>query len=136
MIKSSMDGGHVHDCVNLFEHSKIVTAPDVGLINAMLKVYGRNDMFLKSKELFEETLRSDLGSEISKHSHDHGPRADAFTFSCMLEASASAQQWEYFEYVYKEMSLLGHQVDQHKHSALLIEASRAGKVLHLHLYPS
>lgn len=131
MIVSSMDGGHVHDCVNLFEHSKTVTAPDIGLINAMLKVYGRNDMFLKSKELFEDTLRNNLGSEIKENSHNHGLRADAFTFGCMLEASASAQQWEYFEYVYKEMALSGYQVDQRKHSALLVEASRAGKVLHI-----
>ncbi|KAL8476921.1 hypothetical protein ACS0TY_029282 [Phlomoides rotata] len=127
MIISSMDGGHFHNCVNIFEHSKTLTAPDIGLINAMLKVYGRNDMFLKSKELFEDILRNDLGSEIREHGHNHGPRADAFTFSCMLEASARAQQWEYFEYVYKEMALSGHQVDQRKHSALLVEASRAGK---------
>lgn len=135
MIMSSMDGGHVHDCVSLYEHSKTLMAPDIGLINAMLKVYGRNDMFLKAKELFEETRRNDFGSEIGEHGHGSFAKADAFTFGSMLEASASALQWEYFEYVYKEMTLSGHQVDRHKHSALLVEASRAGKVLHAPLYP-
>ncbi|KAI3451917.1 hypothetical protein Pfo_008582 [Paulownia fortunei] len=126
LIMSSMDGRHVHDCVSLYEHSKTIMAPDIGLINAMLKVYGRNDMFLKAKELFEETRRNDLGFE-GEHGHGSFPKADAYTFGSMLEASASALQWEYFEYVYKEMTLSGHQADQRKHSALLVEASRAGK---------
>ncbi|TKY55608.1 Pentatricopeptide repeat-containing protein [Spatholobus suberectus] len=48
----------------------------------------------------------------------------------MLEASASAQQWEYFEHVYREMIVSGYQLDQNKHLSLLVKASRAGK-LHL-----
>ncbi|KAL0350488.1 UNVERIFIED_CONTAM: Pentatricopeptide repeat-containing protein, chloroplastic [Sesamum radiatum] len=127
MILSSMDGGHVNDCVSLYEHSKTLISPDIGLINAMLKVYGRNDMFLKAKELFEETMRNYLGSEIGESGHGSSPKADVYTFSSMLEVAASALQWEYFEYVYKEMTLSGHQLDHHKHSALLVEASRAGK---------
>ncbi|KAL0332347.1 UNVERIFIED_CONTAM: Pentatricopeptide repeat-containing protein, chloroplastic [Sesamum calycinum] len=127
MILSSMDGGHVNDCVSLYEHSKTLISPDIGLINAMLKVYGRNDMFLKAKELFEETMRNYLGSEIGESGHGSSPKADVYTFSVMLEVAASALQWEYFEYVYKEMTLSGHQLDHHKHSALLVEASRAGK---------
>ncbi|XP_011099383.1 pentatricopeptide repeat-containing protein At5g67570, chloroplastic isoform X1 [Sesamum indicum] len=127
MIMSSMDGGHVNDCVSLYEHSKTLMSPDIGLINAMLKVYGRNDMFLKAKELFEETIRSYLGSEIGKSGQGSSPKADMYTFSSMLEAAASALQWEYFEYVYKEMTLSGHQLDHHTHSAVLVEASRAGK---------
>ncbi|KAK6125349.1 hypothetical protein DH2020_040902 [Rehmannia glutinosa] len=127
MIKSSMDGGHIQDCILLYEHSKTLMAPDIGLINAMLKVYGRNDMFLKARELFEETMRYHLHSEVGEHGDGACSKADVYTFSSMLEASASALQWEYFEYVYKEMTLSGYQVDQRKHSALLVEASRAGK---------
>ncbi|KAG6398188.1 hypothetical protein SASPL_139643 [Salvia splendens] len=123
MILSSMDGGHVQDCISLYEHCKTCMALDIGLINAMLKVYGRNDMFLKAKELFEETRRNDSGSQVGKH----GVKADSFTFSSMLETSASALQWEYFEHVYKEMTLSGHQVDQRKRSSLLVKASEAGK---------
>ncbi|KAH6784737.1 Tetratricopeptide repeat superfamily protein [Perilla frutescens var. hirtella] len=127
MIFSSMDGGHVQDCISLYEHCKTLTAPDIGPVNAMLKVYGRNDMFLKAKQLFEETRRNDLGLEEGEGGHCSSAKADTFTFGSMLEASASALQWEYFEYVYKEMTLSGHQVDQRKHSALLVEASKAGK---------
>ncbi|XP_047962879.1 pentatricopeptide repeat-containing protein At5g67570, chloroplastic [Salvia hispanica] len=123
MILSSMDGGHVQDCISLYEYCKTRMAPDIGLINAMLKVYGRNDMFLKAKELFEETRRNDSGSQVG----EHGAKADSFTFSSMLETSASALQWEYFEHVYKEMTLSGHQIDQRKHSSLLVKASEAGK---------
>ncbi|KAL6573054.1 hypothetical protein OROHE_002530 [Orobanche hederae] len=127
MIMSSMDGGHVQNCILLYEHSKTFMSPDTGLINAMLKVYGRNDMFFRAKELFEQTRRYDLHPEIDEHGCGSIPKADVYTFSSMLEASASALQWEYFEYVYKEMTLSGYQVDQHKHFALLVEASRAGK---------
>ncbi|KAI8028814.1 Pentatricopeptide repeat-containing protein [Camellia lanceoleosa] len=45
----------------------------------------------------------------------------------MLETSASALQWEYFEYVFREMALSGYQLDHSKHTFLLVEASRAGK---------
>ncbi|XP_057784449.1 pentatricopeptide repeat-containing protein At5g67570, chloroplastic [Salvia miltiorrhiza] len=127
MVFSSMDGGHVQDCISLYEHCKTRMAPDIGLINAMLKVYGRNDMFLKAKEIFEETRRNDSGSKVGERGDCSFAKADSFTFGSMLETSASALQWEYFEYVYKEMTLSGHQVDQRKHSALLVEASKAGK---------
>ncbi|KAL2522495.1 Pentatricopeptide repeat-containing protein [Forsythia ovata] len=124
MILSSMNGGHVHDCVSIFEHCKTHTSPDIGIINAMLKAYGQNDMFLSAKELFEETKKHDSGPEIG---HNSSPKPDAYTFSSMLEASARALQWEYFEYVYKEMTLSGYQLFRSKHAMLLVEASRAGK---------
>ncbi|CAA0841059.1 Pentatricopeptide repeat-containing protein -chloroplastic [Striga hermonthica] len=127
MIMSSLDGGHIQDCILLYEHSITLMAPNIGLINAMLKVYGRHDMFLKARELFEETRKYDFHSEIGEHDHNFFLKEEAYTFSLMLEASASALQWEYFEYVYKEMTLSGYRVDPRKHSVLLVEASRAGK---------
>ncbi|KAI3972756.1 hypothetical protein MKX01_019414 [Papaver californicum] len=104
MILSCLDGGHVDDCISVFTQMMNHCAPNIGTINAMLKVYRRSDMFLKAKELFEDTKRR--GS---------------------VSASASAHQWEYFEYVYKEMHLCGFQLDQNKHAWLLVEASIAGK---------
>lgn len=121
MILSSMDGGHVDNCISIYEHSKNYCEPDIGIINAMLKVYGRNDMFLEAKELYELTKKVDVDSQISLS-------PDIYTFSSMLEASARALQWEYFESVYKEMSLVGYQLDQKKHAYLLVDASKAGKV--------
>eukprot|EP00268_Persea_americana_P006492 TRINITY_DN12340_c1_g1_i8.p1 TRINITY_DN12340_c1_g1~~TRINITY_DN12340_c1_g1_i8.p1 ORF type:complete len:847 (-),score=171.96 TRINITY_DN12340_c1_g1_i8:609-3104(-) len=113
MIKSCMDGGHAYDCVSIFESMKDHCTPNVGTINAMLKVYGRIDMFAKAKELFEEIKKTDT--------------PDAYSYTLMLEVSASAHQWEYFEYVYKEMVLSGFQIDQNKHAWVLVEASRAVK---------
>nr|GMC62709.1 pentatricopeptide repeat-containing protein At5g67570, chloroplastic [Ipomoea batatas] len=120
MILSSMDGGHINNCISIYEHSKNYCEPDIGIINAMLKVYGRNDMFLEAKELYELTKKVDVDSQISLS-------PDIYTFSSMLEASARALQWEYFESVYKEMSLVGYQLDQKKHAYLLVDASKAGK---------
>lgn len=127
LIISSMDGGHIDDCISIFQHMKDHCEPNIGTVNAMLKVYSRNDMFSKAKELFEETTRAN-SSGYTFLSGDGAPlKPDEYTYSSMLEASATAHQWEYFEYVYKGMALSGCQLDQTKHAWLLVEASRAGK---------
>ncbi|GAB4846886.1 hypothetical protein Ancab_025894 [Ancistrocladus abbreviatus] len=126
-ILSSMDGGHVNDCISIFEHMKCHCAPNIGTINVMLEVYGRNDMFWEAKDLFEKTKRLEFGCGSCLDKGDPSLISDVFTYGSMLKASARAQQWEYFEYVYKEMSLSGCQLDQTKHAPLLLEASRAGK---------
>lgn len=127
MILSSLDGGYPCDCISIFEYMKDHCAPNIGTINAMLKVYGRSDMFAKAKVLFES---------IKYNSHDFSTylddgtslKPDAYSYTAMLEASASAHQWEYFEHVYKEMTLCRFQLDQNKYARLLVAASRAGKV--------
>ncbi|KAG1366927.1 pentatricopeptide repeat-containing protein, chloroplastic [Cocos nucifera] len=126
MILSSLDGGYINDCISIFEHMKDHCAPNIGTVNAMLKVYGHSDMFAKAKELFEAT-KTTVSSFKSCTGNDSSLELDAYSYSSMLEVSASAQQWEYFEYVYKEMALRGYQLDQRKHAWLLVEASRAGK---------
>ncbi|XP_077220238.1 tetratricopeptide repeat (TPR)-like superfamily protein isoform X2 [Tasmannia lanceolata] len=126
MIQSCMDGGHVKHCISIFEHMKDYCNPNIGTINAMLKVYGRNDMFAQAKELFEETKKTSSGFETYLGDHTC-IIPDAYSYSSMLEASASAHRWEYFEYVYKEMTLCGSRLDQNKHACVLVEASRAGK---------
>ncbi|KAG9440531.1 hypothetical protein H6P81_020696 [Aristolochia fimbriata] len=120
MILSCMDGGHIHDCLSVFEHMKVHCSPNVGTINVMLKVYGQNDMFAQAKELFEGLRNISRGEGASL-------QPDAYSYSTMLEASASAHQWDYFEHVYKEMVLHGHHLDQKRHAAILVEASKAGK---------
>ncbi|KAJ9170557.1 hypothetical protein P3X46_018656 [Hevea brasiliensis] len=119
MIMSSLDGGHVNDCISIFEYMKTQCVPNIGTINIMLKVYGRNDLFSEAKELFEKIKRAS-GSATSSV-------PDEYTYSSMLEATASALQWDYFEVVYKDMVFSGHQLDQCKHASLLVKASRAGK---------
>ena len=128
MIMSSMDGGHVHNCISIFQHIKDHCTLDIGIINAMLKIYGKNDMFSKARELFEEIKRPKSDSDCSPDGFASPVVPDVYTYSTMLEASASALQWEYFEYVYREMALSGFLLDQSKHASLLVEASIAGKV--------
>ncbi|XP_020235014.1 pentatricopeptide repeat-containing protein At5g67570, chloroplastic isoform X1 [Cajanus cajan] len=130
MIKSSMDGGHIDDCICIFEYMKDHCAPNIGAINTMLKVYGQNDMFTKAKVLFEEAKVAKLEFYSTPEGGNSSVVPDMYTYNSMLEASASAQQWEYFEHVYREMIVSGYQLDQNKHLPLLIKASRAGK-LHL-----
>ncbi|KAH0700415.1 pentatricopeptide repeat-containing protein At5g67570, chloroplastic [Solanum tuberosum] len=128
MILSSMDGGHIDGCICIYEHSKKHCEPDIGIINAMLKVYGKNDMFYKAKELFEWAKTESSGPQLSQDDFSSARRPDAYTYTSMLESSAFSLQWEYFEYVYKEMALAGYLLDQSRHAYLLVEASKAGKV--------
>ncbi|KAK7386359.1 hypothetical protein VNO78_26544 [Psophocarpus tetragonolobus] len=130
MIKSSMDGGHIDDCICIFEYMKDHCTPNIGAINTMLKVYGQNDMFSKAKVLFEEIKAAKSESYATPEGGNSFVVPDAYTYNAMLEASASAQQWEYFEHMYREMIVSGYQLDQNKHLSLLVKASRAGK-LHL-----
>ncbi|KAH7511218.1 hypothetical protein FEM48_ZijujUnG0037000 [Ziziphus jujuba var. spinosa] len=128
MIAASMDGGHIDDCISIFEHMKNHCAPNIGTINTMLNIYGRNDMFSKAKKLFEEIKKVNPDSSHPSLDGEHNYLIpDEYTYSSMLKASASALQWDYFECVYKEMTLSGYQLDQSKHALLLPEASRAGK---------
>nr|XP_025885489.1 pentatricopeptide repeat-containing protein At5g67570, chloroplastic isoform X1 [Solanum lycopersicum] len=128
MILSSMDGGHIDGCICIYDYSKKHCKPDIGIINAMLKVYGKNDMFYKAKELFEWAKTESHGRQLSKDDFSSSLSPDAYTYTSMLESSACSLQWEYFEYVYKEMALAGHLLDQSRHAYLLVEASKAGKV--------
>ncbi|MED6139328.1 Pentatricopeptide repeat-containing protein, chloroplastic [Stylosanthes scabra] len=129
MIMSCMDGGHLDDCICIFEYMKDVCTPNIGAVNTMLKVYGQNDMFSKAKELFEQVreLRSDTVASQEGVGSGSSIIPDVYTYSAMLEASASAHQWEYFEHVYKEMILFSCKLDQNKLATLLVKASRAGK---------
>ncbi|CAD6204176.1 unnamed protein product [Miscanthus lutarioriparius] len=126
MILASFNGGYIYDCISIFESMKDHCTPNIGTVNVMLKVYGRCDMFGKAKDLFETTKACFSNSQTYIHEHS-SLKADTYTYSSMLEASASAQQWEYFEYVYREMALSHHCLDQSKYSWLLIKACRAGK---------
>ncbi|GLT75389.1 hypothetical protein SLA2020_471200 [Shorea laevis] len=127
LIMACLDGGYFDDCISIFQHMKDHCSPNIGTINVMLKVYGQNDMFPNAKELFEEIKRAKSGASASPNGNFTSIIPDEYTYTSMLEASASAHQWEYFEYVYKEMVLSGYQLDQTKHGLLLVEASRAGK---------
>ncbi|CAN6459729.1 unnamed protein product [Victoria cruziana] len=126
MLRSCMEGGHLQDCISMFDHIKSFVPPSIGITNIMLKVYGRNDMFAEAKGLFESIK---MVTTCSPASVDGATTIspDSYSYGSMLEASAAAQQWEYFECVYKEMILCGFQLDQQKHSRLLVEASKAGK---------
>jgi len=134
MIKSSVDGGHIDDSIRIFEYMKDHCAPNIGAINTMLKVYGQNDMFAKAKVLFEEVKAAKSESYATPGGGNSSVVPDAYTYNAMLEASASAQQWEYFEHVYREMIVSGYQLDQNKHLLLLVKASRAGKVENILIY--
>lgn len=134
MIKSSMDGGHIDDSIQIFEYMKDYCIPNIGTINTMLKIFGQNDMFSKAKVLFEEVKAAKSESYVTPGVGNSSVVPDAYTYNSMLEASASAQQWEYFEHVYREMIVSGYQLDQNKHLLLLVKASRAGKVANVLIY--
>ena len=122
MILAARDGDQILDCMSIFEHMKSQCVPNIGTINTMLRVYGQNDFFSAAKSLYEEIKQTG--------SADRAPVIpDGYTYSTMLEASADALEWEYFDHVYREMVFSGYQLDQTKHGLLLVKASKAGKVV-------
>lgn len=129
MIVSAMEGGHIDDCLSIFNCMRGLCTANIGTINTMLRVYLRNDMFSKAKELFEELKGATrFGSTTTGQDDGSLLIPDEYTYAAMLEVSAAALQWEYFEYVYKEMLLSGYRLNQSKHASLLVAACRAGKV--------
>ncbi|KAK4789700.1 hypothetical protein SAY86_017004 [Trapa natans] len=132
LIISAMEGGHISDCISLFNYMKdqCFCSPNIGTINTMLKIYGQNDMFSEAKELFEQIKGARFCQRASRANDGISfvpLDPDEYTYSSMLEASAKTLRWEYFEYIYKEMILSGHQLNQTKHASLLVAASHAGK---------
>ncbi|GMP27710.1 hypothetical protein CsSME_00003582 [Camellia sinensis var. sinensis] len=83
MIMSSMDGGRVHDCISIFQHIKDHFVLDIGIINAILKIYGRNDMFSEARELFEEIKRAESDSHHSLDGFGSSLSPDAHTAQCL-----------------------------------------------------
>ncbi|KAK6125263.1 hypothetical protein DH2020_041007 [Rehmannia glutinosa] len=132
LVRAFWEEGKVNDAVqtvrDMERRGVIGTASVYYELARCLCFHGRWEDAILEIEKLKNFVNKIFGGDL--HWHDkifHGWRAYVYTFSSMLEASASALQWEYFEYIYKEMTLSGYQVDQRKHSALLVEASRAGK---------
>ncbi|KAK6125328.1 hypothetical protein DH2020_040944 [Rehmannia glutinosa] len=132
LVRAFWEEGKVNDAVqtvrDMERRGVIGTASVYYELARCLCFHGRWEDAILEIEKLKTSSNKIFGGDL--HWHDkifHGWRAYVYTFSSMLEASASALQWEYFEYIYKEMTLSGYQVDQRKHSALLVEASRAGK---------
>jgi len=126
LIQSCAAAGHIHDCVSIFQYMREFCAPNIGTINAMIKVYGQNNMFEEAKLLFEGIKKGRMGLQNCGSSASR-LSPDIFTYNLMLEACAVAHEWEYLENVYKQMVLHGHSIDQSQHAWLIVAASRAGK---------
>lgn len=126
LIQSCAAAGHIHDCVSIFQYMQEFCAPNIGTINAMIKVYGQNNMFEEAKLLFEGIKKGRMGLQNPGGS-DSRLSPDIFTYNLMLEACAVAHQWEYLENLYKQMVLRGHSIDQNQHAWLIVAASKSGK---------
>ena len=72
----------------------------------------------------------DDGNHISRRS-DYKFRVipDIYTFNTMLDASIAENRWDDFEYVYQKMLRHGFHFNANRHLRMVLDASRAGKVL-------
>ncbi|KAH9307815.1 hypothetical protein KI387_035726, partial [Taxus chinensis] len=126
LIQCSAEAGHIHDCISIFMYMQEFCAPNIGTVNAMIKAYGKNNMFEEARVLFERIKKGRIGQQ-NPVSNDTKLSPDIFTYNAILEACAVADKWEYLDNVYKQMVLHGHSIDQNRHAWLIVAASRAGK---------
>lgn len=94
----------------------------------MLKAYLEHGLFEEANELFNKML--DDGNHISRRS-DYKFRVipDIYTFNTMLDASIAENKWDDFEYIYQKMLSHGFHFNANRHLRMVLDASRAGKVL-------
>lgn len=94
----------------------------------MLKAYLENGLFEEAKEFFHNMLED--GNHINSRS-DYKSRVtpDIYSFNTMLDACIEEKRWDDFEYVYGRMLHHGYHFNSKRHLRMILDASRAGKVL-------
>lgn len=94
----------------------------------MLKAYTEHAMFEEAKGLFQKMLE-DANRACNQPNYKDKVVPDFYTFNTMLDSCVRQQQWEDLELVYKQMLQYGYPFNAKRHIWMIMEASRAGKVL-------
>nr|TKR79431.1 pentatricopeptide repeat-containing protein [Populus alba] len=128
LIQACLDSGNIQNAVYIFNQMRNFCPPNLVTCNIMLKAYLEHGLFEEANELFNKML--DDGNHISRRS-DYMFRVipDIYTFNTMLDASIAEKRWDDFEYIYQNMLRHGFHFNANRHLRMVLDASRAGKVL-------
>lgn len=130
LIQACLNAGNIQDGALIFNKMHNFCSPNLVTCNIMLKAYLAHGMFEEAKELFHKM--SEDGNRISRIS-DYKVRVipDIYTFNTMLDACNAEKRWDDFENIYKRMLHHGFHFNEKRHLRMILNASRAGKVLPL-----
>lgn len=128
LIQACFDSGNIQDGAYVFNKMQNFCSPNLVTYNVMLKAYLAHGMFDEANELFHKM--SEDGDHISRKS-DYRVRVipDIYTFNTMLDACIADKRWDDFENIYRRMLHHGYHFNAKRHLRMILDASRAGKVL-------
>ncbi|KAI7754853.1 hypothetical protein M8C21_020856 [Ambrosia artemisiifolia] len=127
LIQASLDSGEIEGGIYIFKHMHKFCSPNLVTYNIMLKGYLDHHMFEEAKQLFYKLLEN--GNHVtSKVDSRHVVLPDIHTFNLMLDACLVNQKWDDLEFVYTKMLHHGYYFNAKRHSHMILEAYKAGKV--------
>ncbi|KAJ0435528.1 putative tetratricopeptide-like helical domain superfamily [Helianthus annuus] len=127
LIQASLDSGKIESGTYIFKHMHKFCSPNLVTYNIMLKGYLDHHMFEDAKQLFYKLLEN--GNHVtSKVDSRHVVLPDIHTFNLMLDACLVNKKWDDLEFVYTKMLQHGYYFNAKRHSHMILEACKAGKV--------
>ena len=130
LIQASLDSGQIESGIYIFNHMHKFCSPNLVTYNVMLKGYLDHNRFEDAKGLFHKLLEN--GSHVtSSADYRHTVLPDIYTFNLMLDVCFVNQRWDDLEFFYTRMLQHGYYFNAKRHSGMILEASKAGKVIFL-----
>lgn len=127
LIQASLDSGKIESGIYIFNHMHKFCSPNLVTYNVMLKGYLDHHRFEDAKQMFHKLLEN--GSHVtSSADYRHTVLPDIYTFNLMLDACFMNQRWDDLEFFYTKMAQHGYYFNAKRHSRMILEASKAGKV--------
>ncbi|KAK1412144.1 hypothetical protein QVD17_33150 [Tagetes erecta] len=127
LIQASLDSGKINSGIYMFKHMHKFCSPNLVTYNIMLKGYLDHNMFEEAKQLFYKL--SENGNHVtSKVDYKHVVLPDIHTFNLMLDACLVNKKWDDLEFVYTKMLQHGYYFNAKRHSHMILEACKSGKV--------
>lgn len=128
LIQACLDAGNIQNGAYIFNLMHKFCSPNLITCNIMLKAYTEHAMFEEAKGLFQKMLE-DANRVCNQANYKDRVVPDFFTFNTMLDSCVRQQQWDDLELVYEQMLQYGFPFNAQRHLGMIMEASRAGKVL-------
>ncbi|KAL6981477.1 hypothetical protein U1Q18_023105, partial [Sarracenia purpurea var. burkii] len=135
LIQACLDAGNVQHGACIFNHMHKFCCPNLVTCNIMLKAYLDHGMFEEAKDLFQKMV-DDANHVSNKEDYKDRVIPDIYTFNAMLDACVTGQQWDDFEFVYKQMLRFGHHFNAKRHLRMIMYACKEGKVFFYSCHPT
>ncbi|KAI3731770.1 hypothetical protein L1987_62959 [Smallanthus sonchifolius] len=127
LIQASLYSGKIESGIYIFKHMHKFCSPNLVTYNIMLKGYLDHHLFEEAKQVFYKLLEN-VNHVTSTVDYRHAVLPDIHTFNLMLDACLVNQKWDDLEFIYTKMLQHGYYFNAKRHSHMILEACKAGKV--------